>query len=220
MPILYGLLGLLILVVFLILLVLFVPVYARVAYDGELRVRVRVLGIPITLLPVEDAPKKDEPQKQEQASKSKPSKVRELKSTLTSAFREDGIGATLGYLGELARLAGKAVGDVLHSMTVDMLRLDLLIAAADAQSAAVLYGQVCSVVYPALTAIETKLKIHRRAIRIEPNFLSEKSDVYMDVRLHIWVYRLVGVALALLMRYWTMKEKTNDNKEELNYGSK
>ncbi len=212
---LYILLGLLGLVVLLLLLVLFVPVWARITYDGELRVKIWVLGVPITLLPSEDEP--SEPSTGKKTAVAKPSKVKQLRDEVSRSFKEDGVAATLQYLTELAKLAGRSVGRALHCLTVDKLKLELLIADGDADTTAIRYGQVCSVLYPAFTAIAGVIKVRRRDLRVEPNFLMEKSTLGADVRLHIWVYRLVGVAIGFLLRFMLLKGNDITDKEETNY---
>lgn len=212
---LYILLGLLSLVILLLLLVLFVPVWARITYDGELQVKIRVLGIPITLLPSEDEPA--QPKTATKAKAAKPSKVKQLRDEVSRSFKEDGVAATLRYLTELAKLAGQSVGRALHSITVDKLTLELLIADGDADATAIRYGQVCSVLYPAFTAIAGAIKVRKRDLRIEPNFLMEKSTASADVRLHIWVYRLAGAAIGFLMRFMLLKGNDITDKEETNH---
>ncbi len=209
----YILLGILGLMLLALLLLLFLPVYAHIGYDGELRVKVWVLGIPITLLPA--APHKETPAKKKQAvSKKKPSKVKELKKELTDSFRRDGVGATLHYLGRLAKIATKAVGRMLRGVTVDDLQLEMLIATGDPSATAVRYGQVCSVLYPALSATEQVIAVRRRQLRVEPNFLLEKGGIHASVRLHVWVFRVVGAALGLLCRYvFISSDVSIDNKE-------
>ena len=56
----YSLLGLCGLVLVVLLLLLFVPVYATIGYDGDWRIRLRVLGIPIELFPRPQAQDKAE----------------------------------------------------------------------------------------------------------------------------------------------------------------
>ncbi len=217
MPILYVFLGLVGLLLLLLLLVLFVPVWAHIVYDGELRVQLRVLGVPVTVLPSEDKPaatSSSAPGKE----KTQAAKKEGLKQPLATSFRQDGVGATVAYLCELAGIAGKAIGDVLCAIVVDVLHLDLRIAAEDPQDTAVRYGQVCGMLYLALAAIESKIKIRRREWRVEPNFLVGSSAAYADVRLHIWVYRVAGAAIKLLVRYLWLNIKSTDIKEEPNYG--
>lgn len=191
----------------LIAAVLLVPIYARVRYDGTLTVQVRVWGIPITLLPGDEGDTPPPPA----ATEKKPSKASELKRELTRSFREDGVGATLHYLGELGAMASRAVGRLLRSVTVDSLRLEMRISAPDAADTAVRYGQVCAVLYPTLALVERAVRVRRREVRIEPNFLAESSAAFADVRLHIWVYRAAGAAIALLWRYLTMNKEGFDN---------
>lgn len=221
----YILLGLLALILLLLLLVLFVPVWARVTYRGELCVRVRVLGIPLTVLPASaKSPKADKPsgketKKSAEEKAKSPSRGKELLNEISRSFREDGVQATLDYLQALAKLAGRAAGRALRSITVDCLRLDMLIATGDAADTAQRYGQVCGVLYPALAAVSGPVHIRRRRLRVEPNFLAEKSAVQLDVRLHIWVFRLVGAAIALLVGYGMMRNTDSvDKKEEPKHG--
>ncbi len=192
----------------LIAAVLFVPIYACVRYDGTLTVRLRVWGIPITLLPSDEEDERQTPAVP--PSRHKPSKAAELKRELARNFREDGVGATLHYLGELGAIASRAVGRLLRAVTVDRLRLEMRISAADAADTAVRYGQVCAALYPALALIERAVRVRRREVRVEPNFLADGSAAFADVRLHIWVYRAAGAAIALLWRYLMLT--LSDNK--------
>ncbi len=216
MLVLYILLGLLGLLVLLVLLTLFVPVYVRVTYDDELRVRARVLGVPITLLPTEDKPEEEKPTSEKKKS-AMPSKTKELLGEISRSFKEDGVAATLRYLSELAKLAGQAVGRVLHSITVDKLDLELIVADGDADTTAIRYGQVCSVLYPAFAAIAGVIKVRKRDLRVEPNFLLDNSTLHADVCLHIWGYRVAGAAIVLLVRFMLLKDMITD-KEEANHG--
>ena len=206
MVFLYILLGLLALLG----LVLVVPVYGRITYDDDLRAKVWVLGIPITLLPQEEKPADTSPKPAEKKADTKKKKEREEKPSkwqeLTAMFREDGPAATLHYLCELAKLAGQAVGRLLRAVTVDRLSLELLIATGDPADTAVRYGQVCAALYPALAGIESRVRVRRRHLRVEPNFLLEKSDLALDVRLHVRVWQALWAALVLLIRFLLVKE--------------
>jgi hypothetical protein len=108
---------------------------------------------------------------------------------------------------------------VLRSITVDKLALELIISDGDADTTAIRYGQVCGVLYPTLTAIAGVVKVRKRAVRAEPNFLMDKSTVRADVRLHVWVYRLLGAAIVLLVKFLLLKDTDLiTEKEEANHG--
>lgn len=199
MWVLYSLLGLLLL----LMVVLSVPIGCRIAYDGALSVRVRVLGIPITLVPSPE--KKARPAKKSAAKTKKPSVFQELAQEL----KQDSLSGTLHFLGEVAALAGKTAGRLLRSVTVRRLDLQLRIATGDAATTAQRYGQVCGVLYPALAVIERWVRIRRRHLRVEPNFLLEESAVRFDIRLHLSLWRLLGAAIALLCGFMMIKETSN-----------
>ncbi len=205
MWVLYSLLGLLLLLI----VALSVPVFGRITYDGELAVRIRVLGIPITLAPQPDK-NKDKPstairKKTKKKKEEQPSKLKEL----VSLMKQDDLAGTLHFLHEVARLAAKTVGRVLRSVTVKRMDLQLIIATDDPATTAQRYGQVCSVLYPSLAGIEHVVRIRQRNLRVEPNFLMEKSAVRFDVRLRVSVWRLLGAGVALLWGFLLLKEQDN-----------
>ena len=71
------------------------------------------------------------------------------------------------------------------------------------------YGQVCGVLYPALAGIESVVSVRQRHVRVEPNFLMERSAVRFDIRLRMSVWRLLGAGISLLWGFLMMKEQSN-----------
>ena len=206
MWVLYSLLGLLLLLI----VALSIPIYGHIAYDGEMLVKVRVLGIPVTLAPrpekkVSSRNQKRKTQKAPKKAEEKPSKFKELMSLM----KQDDLAGTLHFLREVARLAAKTVGRALRAITVKRMDLQLLIATEDPAVTAQRYGQVCGVLYPALAGIEHVVKMHHRNLRVEPNFLMEKSVVRFDVRLKVSVWRLLGAGIALLWGFLMIKEQSD-----------
>ena len=201
MWVLYILLGFLALLI----AVLLVPVFGRITYDGELMVRIRVLGIPITLAP---RPQKTTPRRSRKA-KTEPSPKSSKYRELVSLLKQDGLVGTLSFLREIAALAAKTVGRVLRSVTVSRLDLQLIVATDDPAVTAQRYGQVCGVLYPALAGIESVVSVRHRHLRVEPNFLMEKSAVRFDIRLRMSVWRLLGAGITLLWGFLMMKEQSN-----------
>ena len=194
----YSLLGLLLLIV----AALSVPVFGRLSYDGELKASIRVLGIPFTLLP---QPEKEKKKPGGRAAEPVPrsSKFKEL----LSLMKQDSLSGTLLFLREVAALATKTVGRLLRAVTITRMDLQLLVATGDAATTAQRYGQVCSVLYPALAGMEEVVRIRRRDLRVEPNFLLENSAVRFDVRLRMSVWRLLGAGIALLWGFLMIKEQ-------------
>ena len=204
----YSLLGVLVLLI----VVLSVPISAHIAYDGKLLIRIRFLGIPITL-----APQKEKKSKKTSLSKKKKAKTSATKKKKSSSklkelvelMKQDDLAGTLRFLRAVARLAAKTIGKLLRSITVKRFDLLVVVASNDAAVTAQRYGKVCGVLYPALASIESVMRIRERDIRMEPNFLMEKSVVRFDVRLRLSLWRLLGIGISLLLGILTMEEKSD-----------
>lgn len=209
-----GLLALLALAGALILLLLVVPVYGRLTYREELRLRLWVLGIPVTVFPEKpkkakkakkssSGRKKSKKAKRTEKKAKKPTALHQLKAELAESFRRDGVAASLRYLTRLAQLAGTALREVLRAVTVTRLELHWRVAAEEAADTAVEYGRVCALVFPGLAALERWLPVRRRRVTVEPDFLREQSTVQMEVRFHVCLWRLLWAAVVFLVRYLT-----------------
>ena len=185
-----------------LLVALSIPITGRIAYDGELKASVRILGF---FVPLQERKRdrKRKPKSTQRAKKDKPSKVQELKELL----KHDDAAGTLHFVGGVARLAGRAIGRLMRAVTVTDLQLQMLIATGDPADTAQRYGQVCGVLYPAMELIAHRVRIRRRRIRIEPNFLLEKSCARFDIRFRISVWRLLGAAIALLWGFLILRNK-------------
>lgn len=185
----------------LILLLLFVPIGARLTFDGELCARVRIFGIPFTLYPQKD--KKRRPKK----AKKKPPKVKKEKpeketlAPIAQMLKEDGPGAVIHYLTAMASLVSAAVRRLLAALIVDKLQLELTVAGEDAAETAILHGAACAAVFPALAAIQNFVRIRRRAVTVSPDFLGGESGVKLDIRLHAYPGRLLWAALRFFGGY-------------------
>ncbi|MBQ7038808.1 MAG: DUF2953 domain-containing protein [Clostridia bacterium] len=198
----YCLLGILLL----LLALLIVPLYVRLTFNDELRVCVRVWGIPIFRYSSEG----EVPQSTDE--KAKPSKLRSTAEQL----KTDGVGATLHLVKEMTRLAAGAARRLLAAITVDKLCLQLYIAGSDAAKTAETTGKVCAVLYPAVTALQqTVLRIRKRAITVTPDFLAEEGRVVADVTVHVIPIRIIMIAIWLAFRYRVIIKR---QKEVFQYG--
>ena len=205
----YSLLGVLVLLI----VVLSVPVSAHVAYDGELLIRIRFLGIPITLVPRAEKKKKKTSLSKKKKTKTSADKKKKKSSSklkeLVELMKQDDLAGTLRFLRAVARLAAKTIGKLLRSITVKRFDLLVLVASNNAATTAQRYGKVCGVLYPALASIESVMRIRERDVRIEPNFLMEKSVVRFDLRLRLSLWRLLGAGISLLLGILMIEEKSD-----------
>ncbi len=191
-----GLLGLL-------LILLLIPVSVGLTYGDELRVCVRVLGIPIFRFPTAPKP-------------AKPSTASHEVSAFSERLKRDSVGETVRVFEQLAALAAGTVRRVLSAVTVDKLQLQLYITGSDAAQTAENTGKICAVLYPAVAAVQqTVLRIKHREITVTPDFLADTGRVLADVTAHVIPLRAAGIVLWTCLRYGAI---TKQQKEVLRHG--
>ena len=123
--------------------------------------------------------------------------------------------ATKGVLGAVKEMISAfsllpdAVLRATKGAKVRNLDLQVGITGQDAADAAITYGQVCSVLYPALAGIEHLVRIRRRNLRVEPNFLLERSNVCFDLRLRVSWWRLLYALFALSWGILMIEDEQN-----------
>lgn len=210
MWVLYSLLGLIALI---IIVLLFVPIYGRITYDGELDMRFRLLGFPVSLLPrfEKRLTKRSHPSKgktaREKRLEKREEKTLDRLTEIVYLIKQDDVGGTLHFLVEVAKLAAKTIGRILRSVRVKQLDLQILVGAENPDVTAQRYGQVCSVLYPALAGIEHVVRIRRRNVQVEPNFLLEQSVVRFDIKLRVSIWRLLVAIIGLLVGTLLIEEQ-------------
>lgn len=198
MWILYVLLGLLLLLP----LIAFAPVRGRITYDGEtFLIRIKTLGLPLLEYAypepeVESATVRTALRKVKKQQKKTSSELKELVELL----KEDDVAGATHFLSQTALAIADTANRFVRSVHVSRLQLQIRIATGDAAETAQRYGQVCSMVYPAIAAIEGVMRVRGRRVRIEPNFLLDQSAARFDIRLWMPLWRLPSTWGSLLMR--------------------
>lgn len=81
--------------------------------------------------------------------------------------------------------------------------LDLTVATEDAADTAILYGKVCSAVYPIISILDTAMKFDLKRISVKTDFASNKMKLYLSgiikIRLiHILSF-LISTALSIII---------------------
>ncbi len=186
----------------LLLLLLIVPVYLRVTFQGELTVKIRIMGMPIKLYPKKK--KKDKPPKAGKPPKNKkqkPDKQRKESFSVSQMLKEDGVGAVVSYYTSLAGMLKTGAKRLLRTVTVDHLDIRLTVASADAAETAQNYGRVCAAVFPAEAMLESCIRVKHRKVRVNPDFLASKGRAELNIRLHAVPVRIIWSLFRLLMAF-------------------
>lgn len=196
----------------LICLVLSLRINLHIIYEDELKVYFRILFIKIPILPDENKrfnlsnfgrKKKDSPihivqdiQKADPNSSSiidKLNSVREIISIIFNAFHRH-----------------------LH---VKLTKIYIRVATADAAQTAIIYGAVSTVVVCIIDILDdiTNLKqLKNSSISVEPDFLSEKTDIKLNILLYISVFGAIKVLMKSFIKYYATKDKSQINNRKEN----
>ncbi len=212
MIVLYILLGILAL----LLILLLIPVQVGVGYQNDLTAWVRYGLIKIRLYPVKEKPKTKKPSgaKKQTTKKAEPKKKKSSTSDKLSEIAEnmkrDSLSETLEEVQQLMQLIQRTTKKLLRALTIDRLYLSLIVAAGEADTTAIRYGQACAVIAPAATMLHETMRVKKQYIEVTPGFGMDKSRVTADIRVHVVPLRIVIIALAALMGFiqWTNTAQT------------
>ena len=193
-------------------IVLCIPIYGRLTYDGELKLSVWFLGIEDKIYPEPPADRtKGSEKKKRPGLVRRASRIDELAELIRQ--KDDPV-TTLHFIKEAIRLEAKALWRLLGAVTVDRMDLQILLASGDPAETAQLYGQVCSLLYPILEWLAQRVRFRKRHVRVEPNFLLEESDAYVDIRFRLSLPKIIGVVLGLTVGLVLMQDDDENLKED------
>ena len=105
---------------------------------------------------------------------------------------------------------------ILNAITVDRFHLSLTVAGGDAAETALLHAAACSIVFPALSSVQYVLKIRRREVRIQPDFVNGENQASFDIRLRSCPARILWAGLRFLVAYIgnTIREREQEAQTE------
>ena len=163
------------------------------------------------------------------AQEQKPAKQKE--SLLHIIYRTHGVDGILELVRRVFSYLGTFVGDLMKSLVIEELYLDIGCTKKDAAATAIYYGEVCSALFPMLGALAAKCKVKKYDINVYPDYLARFSRASFFVKFHLTPIYLVGITLAfgcrmlfkvllrMLFKIFLQKkdksaEKQNINKKE------
>ena len=197
-------LQILLLILILLFLVCLVRVRISVTYHEDIRVILKVLIFDFQLLPKKEKPKKEKPKKKEDKREKKKEpqeqekKVKEKKPNYLAKLKEKkGLSGLISLFKELAKIAGGTLKGLFKHIVIKKLDVGIALNAGDAASTAIQYGQLCSVVYPAVNVITAITVCKDYNVTLEPIFDDDReTEYYADV----YAYIRVGFALLQALK--------------------
>ncbi len=158
-------------------IVLACPVIADIQFKDSFVVKIKVLGIPITVFPQKEKPQSEEKKKKPKEEKEKTGKFSKIKGILESK----GLSGLLDFFKELAGVAAGTGKKLFSHLVIYQLSVDISISNEDAAKTAIQYGQACAVVYPAMSMITTVAKCKQSHVCVIADFDDKKTKA--DFRL-------------------------------------
>lgn len=184
---------------------LLLPVKIDFAYDGEVFFKVKYLGF--TLINSEEKVKK--------TKKVSKKKKKDNSQTKKSTNKQKNITDTIKYYSNMIQLALKQLRWLIKFIKIRKFVFDLTVATDNAASTAIEYGEMCAVVYPIISFIQTNtnFKFKTDNINIRPDFETSdsklKASVLVKAKLIICL-----IAIARLLWDYTKKQRKESEKNE------
>jgi sporulation protein YtfJ len=204
------------LVILVIILLLLIPVGVQLTFEKELRVRLKIGFIPITLYPKK--PKKPKKEKKKKEKTEEAPKKEEKKEKKPGLIKQKGLSWLLDTAKNAAILTKGVLRDFFRHLKIKRLLVSINYCGEDADDTAVKYGYLCLSVYPAVSILVNISKCRRYGVDITPLFdANSESSYYVDfeagIRL-LWLFVLLfrhgfkAIRLLLSLRNKTKADKS------------
>ncbi len=161
------------------------PIVLRVKFEDTLQIQLRFWFVSYSLYP------------KGKKAKSSPKKSKSKTKQQSSAGKQGTVEKVRGIFSVLSTLLHSSLR-LVDGARVRNLKLTLGITGEDAADAALTYGQVCSVVYPVLGYVDSKMKLVNPQVNIYCDYTAEDSVIKGSCNVCVSAYHAVGTALYIL----------------------
>ncbi len=189
-------------------ILLLLPLTVDLVYEREFILKIKYLGI--TLF---DNKKTAEPKKSKQAKKtsqdkeSSPKKENFIKRT----YKQKGLLGTIDYFSKVFTMVLKRFWWVAKRFKFRKFNFDLVVATSDAADTAIQYGEVCAVLYPVLSLLQSLIDFKPKQVNISADFDKTKwefkTSILVKTRALYWIIAAVGLMVQFLKLQRKEREK-------------
>lgn len=155
-------------------------------------------------LPLDETPPEEPLTEEEPASDEPPAGDAPPKnkgdSFLKTLYNAHGIDGLILIVRRLFRYLGTFFGDLLQSLVIDELYIDVMCNRHDAASTAIYYGEVCSTLFPMLGALVTKYKVRKYDINVYPDYIAKHSSASFAVSMHLYPIYVIAISVSLVVK--------------------
>ena len=142
--------------------------------------------------------------KKKHKKKNKKSLVDTLKNYAASKSKKELIGEIFGYL----KIVLSRFKALLKHTRFKKAVLDLTVATDDAANTALLYGKLCSLVYPVISLLDAAMKFDPKSISVKTDFASSEIKFSMSGILKVKLIYILGFIISIA--FTIIKSKIGD----------
>lgn len=202
MIVLYIILG----IILFLIGVLSIPINVYASYDGGFVMYVRWLFIKYYIYP---PPEKKDKKKKSKKKKEKPEKKKEKTDEepkqksdnfIKVFYNNQGVAGIIDLLSDVAAALKKGFHSMGKGFLIRRFKLRINVADGGAAGTALKYGKVCAAVYPPLGYIFSVIRSRNCSVKIEPDFIGNKSEGMFDLHLAAIPSVIAGGALMMCIR--------------------
>ncbi len=182
-----------------ILILLMIPLKIEISYDESTSVSLGYMFLKFRIVPAPEKKKKQKKKKKPEPEK-KEKKTAAKKNPVKDIIRKQGLDGFLELIRDITSLVCETLGKLAKGLVIRYFDLKLLVVGDDSADTAVKYGIVCSVIYPAIAALEANSKLKKHSEDIAAGFLAEKTVIEFSMRASIRPVLLIAVGLSALVK--------------------
>ncbi len=171
-----------------LLLILFVPINLVVKYNGKLKIKMKFMGIPLSIPSFNINSAKD-------------IKNKKIKKRKKKKHSPKNIWNTAKKIGIILKAAKKTITCVAKKIKIHSLKLILYVGDKDAAAAAIKYGQANAAIYPILSALDNISPPKKTNVKIIPDFLSEKVTADFKIDIKSSIFNLLALVILIFREY-------------------
>lgn len=226
-------------IVLLILIILWQSVKVIFVYENELELKVKFLFF--TIYPTKPKKKKKPKKQKKQKQKKKAEKTAETERKTIIAEKSDTkpgeqvsdapvsdnkkadnkpkkkekakLNINLDMIMDFVRSASPPLKRLFKKIRWYDVYVDWVVGSDDAAKTALMYGGICSVLYPFFKWLDTYFTAHIKEINIEADFSKEKSDIFayfvLKLRLSTALACVIWLAVRVLKTYLKYSDELN-----------
>ena len=182
----------------------------NIVYEDQLKIYLKVLFLKFRLYPERKKKFNIRAYEKKQKKELNPLNIKLIDSSKANAKTD--IVDNIKTISSILSVLFKTFTKHLH---VKLAKIHIKIATPDAAQTAILYGAASASLAYVVELLDSYTKLHtikERSIYIEPDFLSEKSEIKINISLSLSVFGALVTIINTVIKYYTLKE-TNNRKE-------